>query len=224
MQGHPMLNGIATDVELSRLEYPAPRRLIDPALACVLLVVLLPFLIVIAVAIALDSPGPVLFVQPRVGYSSQVFQMFKFRTMKRDRRSGQVPISFPDRRRSLKVKNDPRITRVGRFLRRTSLDELPQLINIVRGEMTFVGPRPELPDLVAHYSPRHFLRHMLLPGVTGWWQIRGRCTRPDGCPVSEDLATKLADDMYYLEHRSMLFDAKILLLTLPVVLRGRGGK
>jgi lipopolysaccharide/colanic/teichoic acid biosynthesis glycosyltransferase len=146
----------------------------------------------------------------------------KFRTMQRDRRVRSVPITFPDRRHSLKVRNDPRITRVGRVLRRTSLDELPQLMNIMHGDMTFVGPRPELPELVARYNPSHHLRHTMLPGITGWWQIHGRCSRPDGCASKEDLALKLADDLYYLEHRSLGLDLKILMLTVPVVFRGRG--
>jgi lipopolysaccharide/colanic/teichoic acid biosynthesis glycosyltransferase len=199
------------------------RRIFDVVLASVVLTLVLPLLIVIAIAIALDSPGPVLYVQRRVGYRGQAFHMFKFRTMQRDRRRKSVPIPFEDRRRSLKVRNDPRITRVGRILRRTSLDELPQLINILHGDMTFVGPRPELPELVARYNSSHHLRHLVMPGITGWWQIHGRCSRPDGCPSCEDLAVKLADDLYYLEHRSLVLDLKILMLTVPVVFRGRGG-
>jgi lipopolysaccharide/colanic/teichoic acid biosynthesis glycosyltransferase len=177
---------------------------------------------VIALAIQLESPGPVLYVQDRAGYRGRTFHMLKFRTMRAERRLRCVPIQFPDRRRTLKVRDDPRLTRVGRFLRRTSLDELPQLVNILRGEMSLVGPRPELLELVTHYRLQHCLRHTVTPGVTGWWQIHGRCFRPDGCAPHEDLEVKLADDLYYLEHRSLSFDVKILLLTVPVVLRGRG--
>jgi lipopolysaccharide/colanic/teichoic acid biosynthesis glycosyltransferase len=205
------------------MDRSASKRLIDWVLASALLIGMLPLFFLIAVAIVVDSRGPVLYLQKRVGYRGQVFQMVKFRTMQGDRRVRSVPISFPDRRRSLKVRNDPRITRVGRVLRRTSLDELPQLVNILQGDMTFVGPRPELPELVARYNSFHHLRHSMLPGVTGWWQIHGRCSRPDGCAAQDDLAVKLADDLYYLQHRSLRFDLKILLLTVPVVLLGRGG-
>jgi lipopolysaccharide/colanic/teichoic acid biosynthesis glycosyltransferase len=204
------------------LGYRAAKRALDLVLASVLLTVLLPVFAIIALAIKLESPGPVVYVQSRAGYRGRIFRMLKFRTMRPDRRVRSVPIDFPDRRRSLKVSNDPRLTRIGRFLRRGSVDELPQLVNIVRGEMTFVGPRPELLDLVAHYNPQHFMRHIVTPGVTGWWQVNGRCRRPDGCSPQEDLKAKLADDLYYLEHRSLGLDLKILLLTVPVVLRGRG--
>jgi lipopolysaccharide/colanic/teichoic acid biosynthesis glycosyltransferase len=148
--------------------------------------------------------------------------MLKFRSMRPERRNRRIVIDFPDRRRALKVESDPRITRVGRILRRTSLDELPQLLNILRGEMSFVGPRPELPELVAQYGGSHYIRHAVVPGLTGWWQIHGRCLRGDGCVPADDLDCKLADDLYYLEHRSLVFDVRVLLLTLPVVLTGRG--
>jgi lipopolysaccharide/colanic/teichoic acid biosynthesis glycosyltransferase len=202
--------------------YEACKRMLDVALSAVLLVALLPLSILVALGIALESPGPVLYVQHRAGYRGQLFRMFKFRTMRPERRMRSVPIDFPDRRQCLKVKSDPRITRVGRLLRRTSLDELPQLVNILRGDMSFVGPRPELPELVAQYDATHHLRHTMMPGLTGWWQIHGRCLRPDGCPLEQDLERKLADDRYYLEHRSLLLDLRILLLTTLVVLHGRG--
>jgi lipopolysaccharide/colanic/teichoic acid biosynthesis glycosyltransferase len=202
--------------------YRAAKRILDLALAIALLILLLPVFILVALAIQLESPGPVVYEQSRAGYRGQIFRMLKFRTMRPDRRVRCSPIDFPDRRRSLKVSNDPRLTRVGRFLRRASVDELPQLVNIVRGEMTFVGPRPELLELVAHYRAQHYLRHAVTPGLTGWWQIHGRCARHDGSEPQEDLAGKLADDLYYIEHHSLALDLKILLLTVPVVLRGRG--
>jgi lipopolysaccharide/colanic/teichoic acid biosynthesis glycosyltransferase len=202
--------------------YDTAKRLMDVCLACLLLIGLMPFLVLIALCIVVESGQPMFFVQRRSGYRGKPFAMIKFRTMSRDRRARCEPIMFPDRRRSYKSKDDPRITRVGRLLRRTSLDELPQLINILHGEMSFVGPRPELPELVAQYQPLHHLRHAMPPGVTGWWQIHGRCSRPDGCATADDLERKFADDLYYLEHRSLGFDLKILLMTVPVVLRGRG--
>jgi lipopolysaccharide/colanic/teichoic acid biosynthesis glycosyltransferase len=202
--------------------YDLAKRIMDVGLASLLLLGLLPLLLLIALSIVVESGRPVFFVQRRTGYRGQSFAMVKFRTMSRDRRTQTKPIAFEDRRRSMKSRDDPRITRVGRLLRRASLDELPQLFNIVRGEMSFVGPRPELPELVAQYRPLHHLRHVIPPGVTGWWQIHGRCSRPDGCAPADDLERKLADDLYYLEHRSLGFDLKILLLTVPVVVRGRG--
>ncbi|MBV8717570.1 MAG: sugar transferase [Chloroflexi bacterium] len=223
MDGQRTLEGVArVSPEPRHLDHHRSKRLIDLVLASVLLVALLPLLIVISVAIAIDSPGTILYVQPRAGYRGEVFRMLKFRTMHPDRRVRRVPIPFPERRKSLKVKHDPRITRVGHVLRRLSLDELPQLINVLHGDMSFVGPRPELPELVAQYGSLHYARHQMLPGVTGWWQTHGRCTRPDGCDTQTDLATKLADDIYYMQHWSLSLDVKILLLTVPVVLRGPG--
>jgi lipopolysaccharide/colanic/teichoic acid biosynthesis glycosyltransferase len=202
--------------------YFMAKRCVDITLATVLIVLLLPLMLVICLAIKLDSPGAVLLGQPRVGHRGRQFRMYKFRSMRPDRRACSVPIGFPDRRRSLKVQRDPRITRVGRMLRKTSLDELPQLFNIVRGEMSFVGPRPEQPELLRFYSAAHYRRHDAVPGLTGVWQIHGRCIRTDGCAPAEDLRWKLLDDLYYLEHRSLGFDARIMFLTIPVVFRGRG--
>jgi lipopolysaccharide/colanic/teichoic acid biosynthesis glycosyltransferase len=223
MNGQQALDGVELDTcEIRPLDYDRLKRCLDLALTSLLLVALLPILAAIAAAIMLDSPGPVLYVHDRAGFRGRVFRMFKFRTMRPDRRVRQVPISFPDRRQAWKIRDDPRITRVGRVLRRTSLDELPQLLNILRGDMSLVGPRPELPELVARYGALHHLRHLGMPGVTGWWQVHGRCTRPDGCGLEEDLAVKLADDMYYLQHRSLRLDLRILFLTIPVIVRGHG--
>lgn len=223
MNWQQALDGVELDpCDTRPLDYGRVKRCLDLALASVLLIALLPILAAISVAIMLDSPGPVLYVQDRTGFRGRVFPMLKFRTMRPDRRVRQVPISFTDRRQAWKVRDDPRITRVGRVLRRTSLDELPQLLNILHGDMSLVGPRPELPELVARYDALHHLRHLGMPGITGWWQVHGRCTRPDGCGLEEDLAVKLADDMYYLQHRSLGLDLRILFLTIPIIVRGRG--
>jgi lipopolysaccharide/colanic/teichoic acid biosynthesis glycosyltransferase len=202
--------------------YLVSKRVLDLLLASLLVIVCLPFMLLIAIALKFDPPGAVLYRQYRVGYRGKSFCMLKFCSMRPERRNQRMLIDFPDRRRALKVDGDPRITRVGRILRRTSLDELPQLLNILRGEMSFVGPRPELPELVAHYRGPHYMRHAVVPGLTGWWQVHGRCLRGDGCVPADDLDRKLADDLYYLEHRSLGFDARVLLLTMPVVLSGRG--
>jgi lipopolysaccharide/colanic/teichoic acid biosynthesis glycosyltransferase len=211
----------------SDLGHPAPgyqvsKRVFDIVLASLLLIVCLPVMLLIGVAVKLDSPGNIFYCQYRVGYRGKSFRMLKFRSMRPERRNRYIPIAFPDRRRALKVDGDPRITSVGRILRRTSLDELPQLVNIVRGEMSFVGPRPELPELVAQYRLPHYCRHMVVPGLTGWWQIHGRCLRTNECLPAEDLDYKLADDLFYLAHRSFGFDTRVLLLTVPVVISGRG--
>jgi lipopolysaccharide/colanic/teichoic acid biosynthesis glycosyltransferase len=139
--------------------------------------------------------------------------MIKFRTMVTRNADGPVPI---------KQERDPRITRAGHFLRKTSLDELPQLWNVVRGDMSLVGPRPELVEMLPYYRPEHYLRHRAIPGLTGWWQVNGRCRRRLGCSPEEDLQLKLADDLEYLQRRSFLFDLHLLVKTIPVVLTGRG--
>jgi lipopolysaccharide/colanic/teichoic acid biosynthesis glycosyltransferase len=198
------------------------KRVFDIVLVTLLLIVFFPVMLLIALAVKLDSPGAVFYRQYRVGYRGKPFCMLKFRSMRPERRNRRVPIDFPDRRRALKVESDPRITSFGRILRRASLDELPQLVNILRGEMSFVGPRPELPELVARYRLPHYNRHTMVPGLTGWWQVHGRCLRSDGCVPADDLDCKLADDLYYLEHRSLGFDTRVLLLTVPVVMSGRG--
>jgi lipopolysaccharide/colanic/teichoic acid biosynthesis glycosyltransferase len=209
-------------LERGAIGYLVSKRVFDIVLAGLLLIVFLPAMLFIALAVKFDSPGAIFYRQYRVGYRGKSFCMLKFRSMRPERRNRRIVIDFPDRRRALKVGSDPRITRVGRILRRTSLDELPQLLNILHGEMSFVGPRPELPELVAHYGGSHYIRHAVVPGLTGWWQIHGRCLRGDGCVPADDLDCKLADDQYYLEHRSLVFDIRILLLTMPVVLFGRG--
>lgn len=200
----------------------ALKRVFDVSVALVLLFLLLPTMALIALAIRLDSPGPILYRQQRIGKHGQPFAMLKFRSMRPDRRRGVRAIDFPDRRRTLKSDRDPRITRLGRFIRKTSLDELPQLLNILRGEMSFVGPRPELVEMLSYYQPEHYRRHLATPGLTGWWQINGRVTRPTDATPAEDLAIKLTDDSYYVEHQSLLLDLKILLLTVPVAVLGRG--
>jgi lipopolysaccharide/colanic/teichoic acid biosynthesis glycosyltransferase len=158
----------------------------------------------------------VLLRQRRVGYLGREIRILKFRTMLEDRRRGASEIMPPlvDRRQRHKTPHDPRITPVGRFLRRTALDELPQLWNIARGEMSLVGPRPELTEIVAQYEPWQHARHLVVPGLTGWWQIN----RDDHSLMCE--ATEL--DLYYVEHCSMSLDLLILLRTAGALIRGTG--
>jgi lipopolysaccharide/colanic/teichoic acid biosynthesis glycosyltransferase len=177
--------------------------------------------IIIWLAIKLDSPGPALFVADRVGQNGKIFKMFKFRTMKVGLESVQQEAAaspLMSREDSCKIvyktKDDPRITRVGKFLRKTSLDELPQLINVFKGEMSVVGPRPEQPFLTQCYDHWQWQRLAVPPGVTGWWQISGRSDLP--------MHLNAQYDVYYVRNYSLLLDLKILFKTIGVVLKGRG--
>jgi lipopolysaccharide/colanic/teichoic acid biosynthesis glycosyltransferase len=156
-----------------------------------------------AVAIKLDSHGPVIFAQERVGKDFQNFMCYKFRTM-------YLNSSMDGRKPST---NDERVTRVGWFLRRTSLDELPQFFNILRGEMSLVGPRPEQLPFLPHYSAWQRQRFTVKPGLTGWWQVNGR---------KQPLYEHIDEDIYYVEHHSLWLDLIILWRTLGAVLGGKG--
>lgn len=191
------------------------KRVIDLVCAVLLLIVLAPLLALIAALIWLESGAPIMFSQQRVGRNGELFSILKYRTMIPDRRKRSVPVPAQEERRNRhKTRNDPRVTRIGRLLRRTSLDELPQLWNIVRGEMSFIGPRPELPSIVAGYQPWQHQRHYVRPGLSGWWQVQGRSDRP----MHEN--TEL--DLYYVAHQSPLLDLEILLRTFLVLIRGSG--
>jgi exopolysaccharide biosynthesis polyprenyl glycosylphosphotransferase len=195
----------------------ALKRLLDLCGAAVGLLLFGPTLMLAAaIAIRLDSPGPVLFAQKRTGENGRPFTIYKFRTMVADAeaRLGEVlPLSaLPGA--TFKVREDPRRTRVGRFLRRTSIDELPQLFNVLRGDMSLVGPRPEETRIVSGYSAWHFKRLMVKPGITGPMQVNGRGD------LSLDERVRL--ELTYIENYSILTDLKILLMTVPVVLSGKG--
>ena len=192
------------------------KRAVDIAGALTLLTLGAPFLGLIALAIKLDSPGPILFCQTRVGAEGELFEMYKFRSMyegaekQLEELLDQNEVEGP----LFKMKHDPRVTRVGRILRRSSLDELPQLWNVLRGEMSLVGPRPPLPSEVSRYMEWHKKRLDVRPGMTGLWQVRGRSL------LSFDEQALL--DIYYIENWSLWLDFKILLRTIPQVLFGNG--
>lgn len=190
------------------------KRGVDILAAAVALLALAPVMIVVALAITLDSPGPALFRQTRIGKDGRRFTMFKFRTMRAFRHHEVEWLVDTDGVIRHKVENDPRITRVGRFLRRTSIDELPQVVNILLGHMSLIGPRPELPEIVRHYEPWQHRRHQVRPGLTGWWQVNGRSNRP----MHEN--THL--DLYYIDNVSFRLDLAILARTAVVVLRSTG--
>jgi lipopolysaccharide/colanic/teichoic acid biosynthesis glycosyltransferase len=198
------------------LSYDAIKRVIDVLTAGCLLVVLAPLLLGIGLVILCTMGEPVLFRQRRVGRHGGPIEIWKFRTMQVDRRARDVgpPHTRAERRRSHKTRRDPRVTPLGRFLRRTSLDELPQLWNVLRGDMSLVGPRPELPQIVARYEEWQHARHEVRPGLTGWWQINR--------PADRLMHEVVELDIYYVTHRSLWLDLKILVRTFGAVLRGTG--
>ncbi len=193
------------------------KRMIDLTLVMASMPVLLPIMGLIALAIRLDSAGPVLFVQDRVGLAKRRFPMYKFRTMRVGSERKQAELEHLNEAKGpiFKIKDDPRVTRVGRFLRRTSLDELPQLFNVLQGEMSLVGPRPmSLRDVSLFDRGMQRRRFSVKPGLTCMWQISGRSQ----LPFSEWLRL----DLWYIEHWSLVLDLKILLKTVPVVVRCTG--
>ena len=194
------------------------KRAIDLIAACVLLAALAPFFLFIGIGIAMTSRGGVLFRQKRVGAGRREFYIYKFRTMVADAEARLDQVageSIYDDRRLFKIKNDPRVTRFGRFLRRTSLDELPQLLNVLRGDMSLVGPRPPLPEEVVLYEEHHYSRFHMRPGITGPWQVGGRNRITDFEEVVQ-LETS------YMRQWTIWKDVEILVKTVPTVLRMDG--
>ncbi len=189
-------------------------RAAECALAMLLLLLCAPLLLLAALAIWFDDEGPVLYRQTRIGLRGHPFEMLKFRSMRVDAESdGQARWATP---------NDQRTTRVGRFIRLARIDELPQLINVLRGEMRIIGPRPERPCFVETLSvelPAFHKRHLVKPGITGWAQVR--CGYADSLAAA---ARKLEHDLYYIEHRSIALDLRIVLETVRVVLVAQGAR
>ena len=192
------------------------KRLFDLFVGGATFILILPLLGLIALAIKLDSAGPVFFRQQRVGENGRIFHMVKFRSMIVGAEGMQQEINGEDENGNTihKVEDDPRVTRIGRFLRRTSLDELPQLINVLTGDMSLVGPRPEMPWLVGQYELWQRKRFAVPQGMTGWWQVNGRSDKP--------MHLHTEDDLYYIQNYSLWMDIYILLKTPWVVLRGKG--
>jgi lipopolysaccharide/colanic/teichoic acid biosynthesis glycosyltransferase len=190
----------------------AVKRVLDVLMAAVMTALLSPVLGALALWVRLDAGSPVLFVQRRVGKGGREFPMLKFRTMVNDavRIARELDLT-PDPNGGV-VKDDPRVTRSGRFLRRTSLDELPQLFNVLAGQMSLVGPRPDIPEQVRDYTPADRRRLEVLPGLTGYAQVRGRdeITWPE----------RIRLDVHYIDIWSLGLDARILLATIPQFLRG----
>ncbi len=200
------------------LQPPSPltcavKSLLDVVLAVLLLVVLSPLMVGVAVVVRANLGPGVLFRQTRIGRDGRPFTMLKFRTMMPDRRGRQLAVAL-ERRLTHKSEDDPRHTRVGRWLRRSSLDELPQLWNVLGRDMSLVGPRPELPQVVARYQDWEHSRHLVRPGITGLWQISAR-----GDGMMQEF-THL--DVDYVRRLSLLLDLSILLRTIPVLIIRRG--
>lgn len=196
------------------------KRAFDVGIAVCALVVLLPFLLVLAAVLKLTSRGPLLFAHRRLGKGGQTFMCLKFRSMVVNSQAvlaqhlAENPEAFAEWTRDHKLRNDPRITRIGQFIRRTSLDELPQLINVLRGEMSLVGPRPIVIEEVAKYG-RYFSDYASVkPGLTGLWQVSGR--------NNVTYRRRVAIDCSYARNRNFAMDMGILLRTVPVILFGDG--
>lgn len=181
-------------------------RAFDIVVSALALLALSPLLLLAALAIRLEGGGPVLYRQRRVGRGGREFELLKLRTMV----AGSDPVGVG----TAVTRDDPRVTRVGRILRRTSLDELPNLVNVLRGEMAIVGPRPTIPAQVTAYTPRQRRRHEVRPGLTGWAQVQGRA----GIPWEE----RIELDVEYVDRRSARLDAHILAETVRLLLTGRG--
>src|SRR3954468_12982841 len=190
------------------------KRMLDLSFSIILAICTAPLMVLTALAIKLDSAGPALYSQERVGENGRVFKIYKFRSMRTDAEQAGTPVWARDK--------DDRITRVGRCIRLTRLDELPQLWNVMRGDMSFVGPRPERPFFVeqlAREIPFYLQRHAVKPGLTGWAQVKYQY----GSSI-EDAMEKLRYDLYYIKHLSVFFDLTIVLDTVKVILFGKGAK
>jgi exopolysaccharide biosynthesis polyprenyl glycosylphosphotransferase len=204
----------------ARLEMPSLliKRGVDVALAGTALLLLAPVVALLALFIKLDSPGPVFFRQERVGLGGRRFTMWKFRSMTADAEARELELAHLNiygGNGTFKLRQDPRVTRMGRLLRRTSMDEIPQLLNVLRGEMSIVGPRPALLSDIVRYQPHHFERLTVVPGMTGPWQVGGR-------NLITDFETIVKMERDYIATWSLLLDLKIMARTVGVVLRGEG--
>jgi lipopolysaccharide/colanic/teichoic acid biosynthesis glycosyltransferase len=207
---------VTVDVARTPSAYAFAKRALDLGISVPVLILALPLFAVLALLIRLDSPGPIVFRQPRVGRGGRIFSFYKLRTMVADA-SVRYPELYAYRytrqefvEMVLKTPDDPRLTRVGRKLRKTSLDELPNLFNVLRGDMSLVGPRPELPQMVGYYTEEELSKFSVRPGVTGLWQVSGRAQLRNG--------QQLSNDVRYVRQRSFRFDLLILLKTVRVVL------
>ena len=212
----PMKAAAIQATKIERRPYDVAKRFFDIVLSLCGLVILSPLFLITAVAIRLDSKGPAFYSQKRIGKNGKPFKMYKFRSMCVDAEQQLERLAALNERDgpTFKITHDPRVTRVGRFIRKTCIDELPQLINILRGEMSLVGPRPPLPNEVAVYTPYQMRRLGVTPGLTCFWQA----TKGEDTTFEEWVEM----DLIYIRERSLKTDIKILFLTVRVVLLGKG--
>lgn len=216
---HALLSPVASSDPRFSAVWPRKRsskRLLDLCLSVTLLILMLPLIVLLALLIWSQNDGPVLYLSERIGRNARPFTMFKFRTMIVGADMLKHGLSDRNERSAVlfKIPNDPRVTRVGRVLRKYSLDELPQLFNVLCGEMSLVGPRPPLASEVEQYSPHHFIRLNVLPGITGLWQIKAR--------RNSSFHEYIALDAAYVRSCCLWLDLKILWRTIGVVLAGTG--
>lgn len=206
-----MQNSISKGQMKDKMIYELLKRLIDVIFSLIGLIVLIPILIIVAILIKIDSRGPIFFAQDRVGKDGIVFKMYKFRSMVVNAEELKEKLADENERTGpmFKIKNDPRITRIGNFIRKTSIDELPQLINILKGEMSLVGPRPSLPKEVKEFEDWMMQRLAVRPGLTCYWQVLGRNN------IEFEEWMKL--DIKYVEERNSLIDIKLILKTFFVL-------
>lgn len=210
MNTEKLFNINVTDFKHESSIYRLDKRLIDIVGAAIGLIIAIPFIIVFSILIKLESDGPAIFKQERVGYRGKVFTIYKLRSMNNNaEKDGAV----------WAVKNDSRITKIGKFIRNTRIDELPQMFNILKGDMTIIGPRPERPEFTMDFEkeiPGFIHRVSVKPGLTGWAQING------GYDISPK--EKLMLDMYYINNRNFIMDAKILIKTIIIAFTGEGAR
>ncbi len=199
-----------------RMLYKAVKRLFDIAASCAAMVILSPVFLITAIAILLEDGGPVFFVQPRAGKDMNPFSMYKFRSMCKDadKKFAQMQKDNEQSGHAFKIKDDPRITKVGKFIRKYSIDELPQLINILKGDMSIVGPRPILTFQMEACNEYEKQRLLVKPGLTCYWQISGRAN------IAWDEWVEL--DLKYIEDMGILTDIKMIWKTIPVIFYGDG--
>jgi len=211
------IEGAGDEVHVSdSLAYRLIKRMIDIIAALIGLTMLAPLFPFIVVLIKLETDGPILFSQERVGRMGRLFNCYKFRSMEvgAEERKNELSHLNEATGAAFKIKDDPRITGVGRFLRQSSLDEFPQLINVLKGDMSIVGPRPQIPSEVLQYQPRHALRLLVKPGLTCLWQISGRSHL--------DFEEWMVLDREYVRQRNLRYDFWILFRTLPAVIERKG--
>ncbi|HEY9687740.1 MAG TPA: sugar transferase [Coleofasciculaceae cyanobacterium] len=191
------------------------KRTVDICCSLLGLLILAPFMLTVALLIRLETPGPIIFKQRRIGLKGREFEMYKFRSMRQDADRQIVHLMAHNEAGNgmFKMSNDPRVTRIGKFIRKYSIDELPQLFNVLKGDMSLVGPRPPIPRELQFYKNWHYLRFATLPGLTGLWQVSGRSR------IKEfDHVVKL--DYRYINDWNLILDFKLILKTFPVVLGG----